>query len=122
MIFSPASNGPGQSRIPGGRALQADSKSSNTFQGGEGVVHVHCLWTSLIPHREEWDSLSERPGVVGQGGTRVNGVTGDPLTPCSEESLGAGGGQEKKEQVSGLGVGETEDEGTDPGQSELKVN
>lgn len=76
MIFTPASNGPGQSRIPG-----ADSKSSNTFQGGKGLVHVHCLWTSLIPRRDERDSLSERLGMVGQGGTCVNGVTGDPLTP-----------------------------------------
>lgn len=84
MTFSPASDGPGQSRIPGGRVFRADSKSSNTFQGGEGVVHVHCLRTSLIPCREEWDSLSERLGMVGQGGTCVNGVTGDPLTPSSE--------------------------------------
>lgn len=52
------------------------------FRGREGVVCVHCLWTSLIPHKEQWDSLSERLGMVGQGGTCVNGMIGDPLTPA----------------------------------------
>lgn len=96
MIFSADSSGCGQSRIPGGRVLQADS--SSTIQGREGLAHVHCLKTSLIPHREEWDSLSERLETVGQGGT--HGVTGDSLTPALRGKLGAGGEQEKKELMS----------------------